>query len=414
MMGRSTSLSSRGLLAGAAAVLALAAGFPAPASGRPAPARQGVETDIERVIAEVRQSVVTVISRREEGPDPRDPRGRRRMLVGSGVVYDDQGHIVTTASVADEDALLTIETLSGERFPARLLARDPAANVALLEITARDLAPLRIAASSALVPGASVVLLGYSSGSRLPASAFGTVTGPLAVSGLGDGESVVRVDASVRRGWSGGPVLNSAGELVGLVAGQLDASAPGFAVEPPGKRAARDAERVGAAVVVPIEQVREVFVRNVLSPKTARGFLGVRIVGLTEQWRDVLGAGAETEGVVVAEVVQGSPAAVAGIRPGDVIVGFAGSPVSSVNALTGRVAATAPGSEAEVVALRDGKELRFAARIGELPTAIRDAGESLQKAARAQEREDQIRREIERLEKQLERYRRELQDQEEN
>lgn len=407
MRAWSIRLASAGLLAAALA------GLPSAALCAPAPLAS-LEAEVQRVLEDVRPSVVTVISRRglprsrapgEAAPPP------GRVHVGSGVVYDDLGHIVTTASVADVDDEISIETMSGQRFPARLVARDPTTNVSLLEIGTRGLRPLTRGRSSSLAPGSWVVLVGYSAGSRSPSFALGTISAPFAVSGLREGESVLTVDAAVRRGWSGGAVVNTAGELVGLVAGRLD-SRDVLTREPAaatvGGRESRQQAEPGATIVVPVERLREVVSQVVLEDSKDRGFLGVRIVGLTPYLRTVLGAERATRGVAVAEVIAGGPAERAGLRSGDVIMTLGGSAVGSVAELTRRVADTPPGSSLELGVLREGEPLSLLAEIGRMPETLREAEALSDSQEMRTDRRKFLLEEIRRLEDELRRYRDEL------
>jgi len=400
----------------AAGLIAVLSGVPASGALAAADPPIPTEAEVERVLDEVRPSVVTVVSRcasrsahgRGDAPSSRSVR----VHVGSGVVYDDFGHIVTTASVADEDDEISVETMNGQRFPARLIARDPTANVSLLEIGTRGLRPLAHGSSSALVPGSQVVLVGYSAGSSTPASALGSIREPFAVSGLREGQNVLTVDAAVRRGWSGGAVVNTEGRLVGLVAGRLDprdvlTRAPAEArVE--GRESVRRPEP-GAIVVVTVEQLQDVVAQVVVDDAKDRGFLGVRIVGLTPYLRTVLGAGTATRGVAVAEVIPDAPAERAGLRSGDVIVRLGGSEVGSVAELTRRVAHAVPGTSLDLGVLREGQPIALTAEIGRMPEPMRRAEAMSDTQSLHTDRRKFLQEEIRRLEEELERYHRELQ-----
>jgi serine protease Do len=362
-----------------------------------------------------RPSIVTVIARRSSRPQAGKahvPSVRGRVSVGSGVVYDDGGLVVTTASVADEDDEILVQTASGQSFPARLLVRDPTANVALLDIGTRALRSIPLARSSALAPGAWVVLVGYADGSREASSALGTVSEPFPVSGLREGGRVLTVNAPVRPGWSGGAVLNPAGELIGLVAGRLDGPDPStlqaarrpFAGPVPEEVESRE----GATVVIPVEQLQDVAAEVLTPDREERGFLGVRVVGLTPHLRNRLGAGEETRGVVVFEILPGAPAERAGLRSGDVIVGLGSNPVRDVADLTRRVAVMSPGARARLDYVRDGERRRISVEIGELPPALREEQALSDETSRQRDRRKFLHEEIRRLEEELERFRREL------
>jgi serine protease Do len=292
------------------------------------------------------------------------PGPQRR--IGTGIAIDDQGSVITTASVVDGAVSITVRTASGASFAARLVGLDRRTNVALLSAPGAVTAAAPRGESSLVMPGSRVLVMGSVPYQRAMSS-FGTVEVDRGLV-LGYSEvEMLQVNAPVVRGNSGAAVLNSDGRVVGMVSGTLDDA--GLRKRPPAGRSIsgyiygnRIIPTPGRDVTfaVPIEKVLEIAAELRERGHVDRGFLGV-VVQRGE------GGTADLKGVLVSEVMPGGPAAQAGIRSGDLIVQYAGRDVEIGDQLTFLVSATRPGSHVELIFLHDGRPQQAEAVVGLAP-----------------------------------------------
>jgi serine protease Do len=320
------------MVAGAAFVFLPAA----PAGSATAPGDR-----LESVAEGARASVVTVLGVRNHASLKLDAAGRTRPTrsMATGFIYDAKGHVVTVASaVRDCDAIL-VRLADGREQKAMLRGLDEAADVALLEMPARDVAPLRRAPAGTRPEGTQVLALGPGTG---PHARFtvGSVQRryerPLG--------TLLLLSNEVYPGYSGGPAVDAEGRLLGLIVGRLEetpddwADAPGDGMAASFALAADDL----ATLVSHLEQYGHV----------RRGFLGVRMVQ-----GEVVDANRPDDpfriGVRVEDVLPGSPAAQIDLRPGDLIVGWNGETLESPEDLMRRVEGSPPGTIVPLVWVRD-------------------------------------------------------------
>jgi S1-C subfamily serine protease len=167
---------------------------------------------------------------------------------------------------------------------------------------------------------------------------------------LSDGsfEDFLQTDAPINQGNSGGALVNTQGELVGINSQILSTSGGS----------------IGIGFAVPSNMARNVLDQLIQNGKVRRGQLGVGIEPLTPEKAAKLGT-KDSSGVVIGSVAQQSPAARAGLRPGDVIVAFQGEPVRDGNTLRNRIASTLPGTQVKLTIVRDGQERELDATLGE-------------------------------------------------
>ncbi len=266
--------------------------------------------------------------------------------VGSGVIVAEDGLIVTNEHVVRDAEEIVVRLSDGTEYRARTVGADPLTDVALLRIpSARKLPVAVLGDSSKLKVGEWAIAVGN------PFGLESTVTvGVISATGRTDlgGETpsdLIQTDASINPGNSGGPLLNAAGEVIGI----------NTAVMSSGQ---------GIGFAIPINTVLEIERELARSGQVRRGWLGVGIQPLTAELAESLGAPGE-RGVLVNRVLPGSPARAAGLREGDIVIRFAGSPVTGLREFQRLVAATEPGKEAELEILREGRRARIRARVGE-------------------------------------------------
>ena len=275
--------------------------------------------------------------------------------VGSGFIVDKSGYIVTNNHVVGEADSITITLQDGERVPATLVGRDPKTDLALVKIDVdRDLPTVRFGSSTEMRVGDWVLAVGS------PFGLGGTVTtGILSARGrdIGAGpyDNFLQIDAAINRGNSGGPAFNLEGEVIGI----------NTAIFSP------TGGSVGIGFAIPSEQAQHVIAQLRQHGKVARGWLGVNIQTVNDDLADGLGM-EKAEGALVANVSPNSPAEAAGLRQGDVIVGFNGERVESMRELPRLVARVPAGEDAEITVWRDGEEIELGTEIAALPEAPKE------------------------------------------
>ncbi len=266
--------------------------------------------DVSDLVSAVRSGVVAIAQRPAElgqvlGQDV--PAG-----AGTGFAIDDQGHVVTNFHVVRGADQLAITTVAGEELSARLVGQSPSRDLALLEVDdARALQPIPLADSAEVEVGDPVVAIGNALAlGDSPTVSLGIVsaTGRAIQAEQLRLDDLIQTDAAINPGNSGGPLLNGAGEVVGI----------NVAV------AAGGAQNIGFAIS--IDSAKPV-IRNMLEG-LGEPYIGVTIVPNSPQVAARLGL-ATADGLVIADIAPGGPAGQAGLRPGDVIVAADGSTVSA-------------------------------------------------------------------------------------
>lgn len=294
------------------------------------------------LVDEVGPSVVHIRSATPVKGGPADAllgAGQPSHALGSGFVVDNAGHVLTNDHVVASAGELRV-VAGGTELPARVIGRDAKLDVALLEVDARpgELRPARLGSSKDLRTGEWVVALGNPFGDEVAAAA-----GIVSALGAGAGDAIagqrvalasfLRVDAAIDAGLSGGPLVDTAGEVVGM---------------------ATAVERRGAAggFAVPIDRATQILPMLRDEGRVTRAWLGVFVHPVTADTAARLGLEAPT-GALVSDVVAGSPAARARIEPGDVILRFDGEEVDS-RSLPWRAATAGIGRRIDVEVWRNG------------------------------------------------------------
>ncbi|MCX7644725.1 MAG: DegQ family serine endoprotease [Rhodobacteraceae bacterium] len=267
-------------------------------------------------------------------PGPRGPAQRSQAL-GSGFVISEDGYIVTNNHVIEGADEIEIEFYSGNRLEAKVVGTDPNTDIALLKVESDSPLPfVSFGNSDEVRVGDWVMAMGNPLGQGFSVSAGIVSARNRELSGTYD--DYIQTDAAINRGNSGGPLFNMNGEVIGVNTAILSPNGGsigiGFAMS-------------SAVVTDVVAQLREF-------GETRRGWLGVRIQDVTPDVAEAIGLD-EARGALVTDVPEG-PAMEAGIRQGDVIVSFDGTPVADTRELVRRVARTAVGKEVPVIVFRDG------------------------------------------------------------
>jgi serine protease Do len=259
-----------------------------------------------------------------------------------GLVTSDDGQILTSASALEGATTIRVTLDDGQEFDAVVLGKDEMTDLAVIKIEATGLTPVHFATSAET--GDAVTVPGAKIGSRRSVSAG-------VVSGISDTtESIfdlIETDAGVGWGNQGGPLLNAAGEVVGVNAQHLQ-SADGGA---------------GMTVAVPSSVVEAVLADVSDDGRVERGFLGVQISPVSDDVAAALGLEANT-GAFVDAVTEDSPAASAGLKRGDIVLSVSGSDIRTPRDLTRSIAGDKPGAEVSIQLLRAGQPMTLSATLG--------------------------------------------------
>ena len=281
---------------------------------------------------------------------PNQPqRPRKETSLGSGFIISDDGFILTNDHVVNGADEVTVKLSDGRSFKAKIRGADEQLDLALLKIEIGDgtekLPVAKLGDSEKLRVGEWVMAIGNPFGLEQTVT-IGIVSAKGRVIGAGPYDDFIQTDASINPGNSGGPLFNARGEVVGINTAIIrGGQGIGFALP------------ISAAQVT-IQQLQE-------TGEVVRGWLGVSIQKISEALAESFGLD-RARGALVAGVIEGSPAADAGIRQGDIILELNGRPVDEMNDLPRMVAATPVGKTVEVKLFRDGKEITVKVKIGKL------------------------------------------------
>jgi S1-C subfamily serine protease len=334
-----------------------------------------LEADLEQLLVSAGPGVVRIEVRRPWGLDERDSpsrSSRRQMPVrrvqGNGLVWDDIGHIVTVADLAQPGDTLRVFGPDGSARAGEFIGQDPDLGISVIQIrTISSLRPLSRGAGFPQSPS-WVLTISY------PGTTQPVHSSPRLAVARSDkltaygGQLRGRLEGVGDPGLAGGGVLDGDGKLLGLLLGEgseslllQDRARTGSTVEYP----IRSPGPSQAGWIAPIDQLQKTVETLLQDGRNSQGFLGVRV--------DVP-RGSETEksgpGVPIAGVLPGSPADLAGLLPGDRLVGFDGVPVLSWDELTQRVAAVRPGQVVRVDLIRAGQGAVLKVRVDDRAHAV--------------------------------------------
>jgi serine protease Do len=351
-------------------MLALIIIFSAPAQAAEKPAElstaivQVAKQTIPAVVhieVTARQEVVSPFLPFENDPFsnvPRTPKKFKREIkgLGTGMVIDPQGRILTNHHVAGGATKIEVTLADGSRYSAKLVGTDPKTDLAVIQIAAKERLPhVTFGDSDRVEVGEWVVAIGS------PRGLDQTVTQGIISAkhrrGITDPSSYqdfLQTDAAINPGNSGGPLLNLRGEVIGVNA-VIASESGGF-------------EGIGFAI--PSNMAQHIAKVLIVHGKVERGWLGVSIQDLTPELAQSVHLEA-LRGAYVVEVVKGGPAERGGLQKGDVVVGYEGKEVTDAGALRNQVAVTPIGEEARLGVWREGKKLELMVKIGRLEDATR-------------------------------------------
>jgi serine protease Do len=306
-------------------------------------------SDVELAVEQVRPAVVFLaVQVQASGPfgTPEEQEG-----VGSGVIIDQEGHILTNNHVVDGATTIDVVLPDGRTFEGQVLGRSPQRDLALIEIqTDEELPVAELGVSEDLRIGQSVVAIGNALG--LPGgptvttgvvSALGRTIEP----GMGNPlmENLIQTDAAINPGNSGGPLINLNGEVIGVNTARI-----------------QQAEGIGFAVAV---DTARTFISQVVEQEP-QPYIGITGLDLSPAIAQQYQLPAD-RGVLIVEVAPNTPAEDAGIVPGDILIALNDAPIETVQELQRTLEEYQPGDEITLVVNRDGSETEVSITLGESP-----------------------------------------------
>jgi serine protease Do len=292
---------------------------------------------------------------------PQIPREQRQHALGTGVIFDPTGYIVTNNHVIDKATSIQIMLNDKRVFKAKVVGADPDIDVAVVKIDIRDLPSVPLGDSNNLRVGDTVMAFGNPFGLN-----FTVTRGTVSAVGRSQGnieqvQDFIQTDAAINPGNSGGALVDVRGEVVGI----------NTAILSPGGREAGGS--IGIGFAIPINMAKRAMESLVKTGKVTRGFLGATIGPVTPELAQEFKA-PDTSGALVQDVSPGGPAAKAGLKPGDIIRKLNGQTVGDSAELLAMVASTNPGSPVTLEILRNGQPQTVTVTLEQRPANLAYAG----------------------------------------
>ncbi|MFO5491705.1 MAG: HhoA/HhoB/HtrA family serine endopeptidase [Cuspidothrix sp.] len=289
---------------------------------------------------------------------PIQPRERVERGSGSGFIINSSGQILTNSHVVDGADAVTVTLKDGRTFKGKVLGEDAVTDVAVIQIDANNLPALALGQSDTLQPGEAVIAIGN------PLGLNNTVTSGIisatdrSSSDIGASDKRVdylQTDAAINPGNSGGPLLNIRGEVIGMNTAIIQGAQ-------------------GLGFAIPINTVQKIAQELIAKGRVDHPYLGIQMVTLTPEVKDRIIARfgdkinlSADQGVLLVRIVPNSPAAIAGLRPGDVIKSINNQPVLKVDEVQRLVENSKIGIALQMQVERDGKNLQILVKPAPLP-----------------------------------------------
>lgn len=310
------------------------------------------ESAVIDAVRKAKPAVVTVINQLQTRRSPLSG-GLAPTASGSGVIIDDKGYIVTNNHVISGERNLSVIFSDGTKVDATVVGADAASDLAVLKVTGKVPAVAPLGDSAALEPGQTAIAIGS------PLGDFrGTVTVGV-VSALnrkvGSQQNLIQTDAAINNGNSGGPLINSLGQVIGINTLVVRASGDGNVAE-------------GLGFAIPSNLVRDITTQLISKGKIERPYIGITYQDVDPQVASAMNLGA-SEGVVVMQVEAGSPAGQAGLKEGDVITALDSQKVDADHPLQTILFTHKVGDTVTLTLVRDNKQLQIKLVLALRPTS---------------------------------------------
>lgn len=291
-------------------------------------------------------------------------REYRAVGLGSGVIIDKEGYILTNHHVVEgaEKDQVTVKLPDGREFKGRVTGTDPRSDLAIVKIDGKGLPVARLGDSEELEIGQWAIAIGNPFGFVLddpnPTMTVGVISAlhrtlPQTMETGRYYGDLIQTDAAINRGNSGGPLVNIDGEIIGINVAIFTITG-GYQ---------------GVGFAIPINTAKDVIKDLIKGKKVLYGWLGIKIQDVTQSLAEYFGL-PDRDGVIVAEVLKDGPAEAAGFKDGDIIKTFDGKSVRNTQDLIKRVSRTNVRREVEVGVLRDKKPLSLVVKVGERPATL--------------------------------------------
>jgi serine protease DegQ len=284
--------------------------------------------------------------------------GRRTASLGSGVIVSPKGYVLTNNHVVESmDQIEVLLADSKTRLSAKVVGSDPETDLAVLKVDRDDLPAITLGALDAVQIGDVVLAIGNPFGVGQTVT-MGIVSA-LGRTGLGVStyENFIQTDAAINQGNSGGALVDTAGNLIGINTVILSGSGGS----------------IGIGFAIPVSTARTVMEQIIAGGSVTRGYIGIQAQEVTQELAESFKIPGAT-GVLIAGVERNGPAEKGGVKPGDVLIAVNGRPTRDPAAMLDAVAALAPGSQATLKLRRNQGELDVAVTVGKRPPAQRRPG----------------------------------------
>ncbi|MBR4126388.1 MAG: Do family serine endopeptidase [Alphaproteobacteria bacterium] len=276
----------------------------------------------------------------------------KSILLGSGFIYDSDGHVITSAHVVESMSVVTVTLNDGTAMEGKVAGRDPKTDLALIKIEAKDLTPVVVGSSDAAKIGDPVLAVGnpFGLGNTVTSGIISARSRDIQV---GPYDDFIQTDAAINRGNSGGPLFNADGEMIGVNTAIFSPSGGS----------------VGIAFAVPSKMVKTVAEALIKDGVVKRGRLGIKVQTVTPEIAKTLGLG-KPRGALIAGVDKATLSGKTDIQTGDVILRFDGQDVISMRDLPRMAAETPIGKTVPATVWRDGKERRIDMTVFEMKEPV--------------------------------------------
>jgi serine protease DegQ len=270
--------------------------------------------------------------------------------LGSGVIVSSSGYILTNNHVVEAADEIEIAFLDGKKLLAKIVGSDPDTDLAVLRVEAKDLPAITFGSSDTLRVGDILLAIGNPFG--VGQTVTSGIVSALGRSGLGINtfENFIQTDAPINQGNSGGALIDTRGNLIGINTAILS----------------QTGGSIGIGFATPVSTAKMVMEQIIKSGTVTRGWLGVGLQAITPEIAESFKLGAP-RGAIINEIVRDGPADKAGIKLGDVIVSIDGKQISDPHGAVNVVTGLAPGSATKLLMKRKGQEMELTVAIGRRP-----------------------------------------------
>ncbi|NYE24678.1 trypsin-like peptidase domain-containing protein [Pigmentiphaga litoralis] len=287
--------------------------------------------------------------------DEFNPRRQQTSSLGSGVIVSPEGYVLTNNHVIEAADEIEVALADGRKGKAMLVGADPETDLAVLKLTLPTLPAVTFGRAEDLSVGDVVLAIGNPFG-------VGQTTTMGIVSALGRThlgintfENFIQTDAAINPGNSGGALIDASGNLVGINTAIYS----------------RSGGSLGIGFAIPVSTARQVMEQLITSGSVTRGYIGVEPQDLTSELADAFKL-SRREGVIIAGVVRGGPAAKAGIRTGDIVVSVDDKGITDTTTMLNAIAALAPGTKVKIKLVRGGQEFDSVVTVATRPQPRRE------------------------------------------